>query len=145
MTLKGSKRLRRKLGEMTPELQKRLSKQLFAGAQDIRTEAIKGMQSSPPDESRTYTRRGVSHSASSPGRPPRVDTGALVNSISVKGKRLSYNVGSRSNAPYGKWLEFGTSNILPRPWLFPAFMKVRGQLQGKIAKTLKDGLRKVAR
>lgn len=141
--MKNLDRAKRKLVKLSKEMEKELSKQLLIGANQIRSEAIKSMKSSPADASRTYTRRTVTHSASFPANPPRVDTGNLVNSITVEGGGLKYSVGSRSQAPYGKWLEFGTSTILARPWLFPAFMKVQKSLQERIKKVLNKELNSV--
>lgn len=143
MTLKGAGKLKRKMSQMTPELTKRLSKTLAVGANDLRNDAIKSMRSSPPDGSRTYKRRTVKYSASSPGRPPRVDTGNLVNSIFANGSGLKYRVGT--GVPYGKYLEFGTSNMKSRPWLFPALLRIEPKVKAEIKKNLKEGLRKVAR
>lgn len=141
--IKNLDRAQRKLKKLSKEMEKELDKQLVIGANQIRSEAIKSMKSSPADASRTYTRRTVTHSSSFPANAPRVDTGNLVNSITVEGARGKYSVGSRSQAPYGKWLEFGTSTILARPWLYPAFLKVEKQLKERIKKVLNKELNSV--
>ena len=38
-------------------------------------------------------------------------------------------VAVESRAPYSKFLEFGTSKMLPRPFLFPATEKSRPKIQ----------------
>lgn len=143
MTLKNSKRLKGKLKSMTPELKKELSRQLAIGANSVRNQAIKSMQSSPPDASRVYKRRTVTHSASKPGRPPRIDTGFLVNSILAVGSGLKYRVGT--NVAYGKYLELGTSNMKARPWLRPAFLQVEDKIKNRIAKAINSELKKIGR
>jgi len=79
------------------------------------------------------------HRASAPGDPPARDTGILVNSISytvkARGLLISGFVGSdidkiRSKEPttdpeYGFFLERGTRNISPRPWLIPSLIRAR--------------------
>lgn len=70
-----------------------------------------------------YTRGSVSHQASAPGEPPKTDTGDLVSNITFEKDSTGYTVGSRKGAPHGFWLEMGTHNISPRPWLKPAHMK----------------------
>lgn len=53
--------------------------------------------------------------ASFPGDPPNTDTGRLVQSIQFE---IDGNVGYvGTNLVYGAWLEFGTKNMAPRPWL----------------------------
>lgn len=68
---------------------------------------------------RRYTRRSISHQASSAGEYPKTDTGALARNIFwEKVSRLNYKVGSRGKgAPHGFWLEFGTIHMAARPWL----------------------------
>ena len=69
-----------------------------------------------PGTHRTYT-------ASSPGQPPAVATGALrqsiAGSVETEGKQVVGRVGT--NLKYGKMLEFGTMNMKPRPWLRKSF------------------------
>ena len=61
------------------------------------------------------------HTASLPGFPPNTDTGFLVRSIEweVDKEKLQGRVGT--NLDYGYWLEFGTAETKPRPWLSPAY------------------------
>lgn len=53
--------------------------------------------------------------ASKPGDPPNSDTGRLINSIRFRKDGNAYLVGT--NVPYGSYLEFGTQDMAPRPWL----------------------------
>ena len=93
------------------------------GAQLIRGEAIKSIQ--------TGAKSGVmyqmynprrEHRASAPGQAPASDTGNLVSKIIVKQK--SKNITNvESNADYSAYLEYGTSKMQPRPFMLPAFEK----------------------
>ena len=93
------------------------------GAQLIRGEAIKSIQ--------TGAKSGVmyqmynprrEHRASAPGQAPASDTGNLVSKIIVKQKTKNItNV--ESNAEYSAFLEYGTSKMQPRPFMLPAFEK----------------------
>jgi HK97 gp10 family phage protein len=63
-------------------------------------------------------------SPSSPGEPPGVDTGTLRNSIGwvaqgAEARRIQDGV------EYGVYLEFGTENMRPRPFMGPAFERKR--------------------
>jgi len=91
------------------------------GGQLIRAEAIKSIQ--------TGAKSGVmyqmynprrEHRASAPGQAPASDTGNLVSKITVKQKSLNV-VHVESNADYSAYLEYGTSKMEARPFMFPAF------------------------
>ncbi len=69
---------------------------------------------------------GKGGSVSSPGEAPRVQTGNLRSSIVTS--RLPgtdiFVVGPTRIAFYGKFLEFGTRSMSPRPFMRPALAKV---------------------
>ena len=76
------------------------------------------MQDSPADGATYIVGTGQVHTASSPGNPPRVDTGTLINSIYVG------NVGFMKRKIAGQTdylmlLEFGTSKMAARPSFVP--------------------------
>ena len=110
---------------------KKLNKQLEpdfqeivkGGGQFIRGEAIKSIQSGAKSGIvyEKYNPRRT-HRASAPGEAPASDTGNLVSKIIVKQKTKNItNV--ESNANYSAFLEYGTSKMQPRPFMFPAFEK----------------------
>lgn len=59
---------------------------------------------------------------SKPGDPPHTDTGRLRQSIKFNYKDGVGQVGS--NLKYAAWLEFGTEDMAPRPWLSVAVLNV---------------------
>jgi HK97 gp10 family phage protein len=62
---------------------------------------------------------GKGHVPSKPGEPPSNDTGVLARNIeTVQVEPLKVEVSS--NAPYSAALEYGTSKMLPRPFMTPA-------------------------
>lgn len=64
------------------------------------------------------------HQASAPGQAPASDTGNLANSIrAVRIGKLKWVVAVF--AAYGKILEFGGANVLPRPFLIPAYRRAK--------------------
>lgn len=83
------------------------------------------MNTSPPG--RTYQRRSTTHTASRPGFPPNIDTGTLVNSIHVEPagrmKRLLVD-----GVEYGVFLEFGATNLAPRPFFGPTVNWLQGEI-----------------
>jgi hypothetical protein len=88
-----------------------------------------------PGSGRIY-KRGLSraHQASAPGAPPARDFGLYVNSwtwkLGVDRGRPYVDVGS--NDERGPWLEFGTSNMAPRPHLRPSVEEYTGELRETI-------------
>lgn len=68
-----------------------------------------------------------------PGEPPRKRTGQnLRNRIGSEPANKSgtiWRVGTRGKNPVGFFLEFGTGNMEPRPWLRPTLKANRGKLK----------------
>ncbi len=62
---------------------------------------------------------GIEHQASAPGEAPAMDTGNLVNSIQVEMTGPAAAV-VYTNVEYALYLEFGTIDMEPRPFLQPA-------------------------
>jgi len=71
------------------------------------------------------------HQASAPGQPPATDKGQLVRSItmSVEGTEGEVVGVIRASAPYAAMLEFGTSNIAPRPYMQPGLESQRRKIE----------------
>ena len=120
-------------------LDKELTNVLRGGGQLIRGEAIRSIQT-VPKSGRTYEKYNPrrTHKASAPGQAPASDTGNLVSQIMSVADGKNTLVESR--AEYSKFLEFGTSKMLPRPFLFPASEKSTK----KIVQVLIQKLNKVA-
>ena len=104
------------------------------GAQLIRGEAIKSIQQGAKSGIvyEKYNPRRT-HRASAPGEAPASDTGNLVSKIIIRqdGKDKT-NV--ESNAHYSAYLEYGTSKMEPRPFMFPAFEKSRQPIEQAVFK-----------
>lgn len=62
---------------------------------------------------------------SPPGAAPNTDQGGLASSIlhGVNKMKLSVQVGT--NLDYGRFLELGTTDMAPRPWLMPSIRKMK--------------------
>lgn len=114
----------------------------IAGGQLVRSEAIDSIQSVSPGETVTRTRTGggaYEHVASAEGDAPNTDTGRLVQSIQVEVTGKTVDVGT--SLDYGTYLEFGTKRMGPRPWLFPAFERVKDT----VTELIKKGVDAVSR
>lgn len=78
--------------------------------------------------------------ASKPGQPPNTDTGRLVQSIKFDfmNKGLVGRVGT--NLKYGAWLEFGTANMAPRPWLSTALKMIEKDVADIFKKSVRESI-----
>jgi len=110
-------------------------------AADTQVEAVLAIQD-PGKTGRIYTRGNVSHQASAPGQAPASDTGNLMGSVAVdfEGELTAY-VGT--HVVYGKHLEFGTSRMLPRPWLLPSFEKAKIGVSAKLKEDIERLIKRV--
>jgi len=96
---------------------------MFAAAQEVRNEVLETLSGNRTG--RTYKVPGtqVTYTASAPGEPPAVQTGQLRNSVTAvvetEGKSVKGIVGTELMK--GLWLEKGTRNMAPRPWLERSF------------------------
>lgn len=107
------------LERLIRETPQSLGRMVSAAAEQALTEIKLGIAQSPAT-GRRYARgkRGRAHIASSPGKPPRIDTSALINSLRV------INVGPMTRqiadgVEHGYLMEVGTSRIEPRPFMRP--------------------------
>ena len=69
---------------------------------------------------------GSEEDRSSPGEPPRSQSGELENSVKVlqfESSSTSANARIGTTLIKGWWLEFGTAVMAPRPWLRPSFQR----------------------
>jgi HK97 gp10 family phage protein len=153
--IKGIDELLKNFDKYSAETQKKITESILLTAINVRTDAMRSMKASPASGA-TYTRRSVTHTASSPGSAPRVDTGRLFNSIrwvssateavvgvfgamDLKGgiTNKSEGIGDGTRSTYAAALEFGTKNMEARPFLFPAFEKERRNFFRRITETLR--------
>jgi len=85
---------------------------------------------------KVYDNNDRLHRSSSPGKPPKSDTGELSRSVTAKktGKGQSE---LRVKSPYAGALEYGTSKMKARPFVAPAVT----ELKKRVDKKLKDDWR----
>lgn len=136
--LASSQKIKNAISQMNVKSEKHLQKFIADAAFTTQTNAVKSIQASASSGA-VYKRRSIEHTASLPNNPPNSDTGNLVRNITVGDVAGGKDVGSRSGAPYGLWLEFGTRNTAPRPWLRPAF---EAMLKIIVPKYTQDGFKK---
>lgn len=78
---------------------------------------------------------------SKPGDPPNADTGRLMQSIKFDFKKNGTVGRVGSNLKYAAWLEFGTLQMDPRPWLEPAVRMTSGAIGDIFNKNVKKAIK----
>jgi HK97 gp10 family phage protein len=120
--------------DVTNELNQELKAALHRATEAVKEELIRLIRSSPAS-GRTYRKGGRTYRASRPGKPPASQTGKLVSSITTSYKGVTGQVGI--NVFYGRFLEFGTKRIAPRPAAKLALRKKRSEIR-EMAKAAVD-------
>ena len=80
---------------------------------------------------------------------PLIETGTLLDSISIEIKGLSFKVGPTGNNPSGLsneeqalYHEFGTQRIPPRPFMRPSYEEVEPKLKDEICEVVSNIINK---
>ena len=129
------------LEKVKEDLENNMQEVLLGGGQLIRGEAIRSIQTGAKS-GKTYKKYNPTrtHKASAPGEAPASDTGFLVSNIRVKDQKDFVEV--RSEASYSKFLEYGTSKMLARPFMFPASEKSKPKIAEILFQKIKQSLDK---
>ena len=83
-----------------------------------------------PGSGNVYMVAGKPHHASAAGEPPAALSGNLRNSITHEIEEALWDIIGRvgTNVEYGKWLELGTKDMSPRPYLRRAIEENKQEL-----------------
>ena len=143
----GAQELKAKMLKLGSQMEQAAEEGVFITAQDVRTYAIKSIQDQSPGQVVTRSRQGggtYPHVAAAEGQAPNTDTGRLVSSIATeKLGNANYEVGT--GLSYGEFLEMGTVNMRPRPWLIPALNANSDNLLKNIEKAADIRIRKMTK
>lgn len=139
---RGTEAARKAISE---ELAKAMQASMLRVEREAKQSILNGQKSG-----RLYKFGNVFHRASAPGEAPASNTGRLVNSIrgrvdtsALKQGRLEGTVSV--NVSYGRPLEFGTSKMAARPFLFPALEKSKEWIRERLNKAVRDGVIRVVK
>jgi len=138
--VEGVEALERKLDDIGRSVRLAVLRALHEGVRAIAVDARNSMRATKV----RWSEKG-NYKASLPGYPPAIRTGYLHDSIvfGVDTTRLSGVVGT--NASYGKYLEFGTRYMEPRPWLYPAYARNKRKILGALNSSIRNVLRRSGR
>ena len=122
MKVEGMAEIMSNLKTYSTEMNDGVKKVINVGCLMISSNAKKRCQKGPKSGEiyEKYNPRRT-HQASAKGEAPATDTGNLVNGIQVEieaGGMVGY---IKSNAFYSNWLEFGTTKMKARPYMYPAY------------------------
>lgn len=127
---------KRKLQQMIREMPEALSRAVRETAFETLGEVVSSFNTGAPGRTYELYNPRRTHTASAPGGPPAVDTGALRASYNVSEvNRFLYRI--QDGVEYGIYLEFGTEKMAARPHLRPALEKVPASLRGEVEKAIK--------
>ena len=135
----------KKFDTLKKDLETPFREVIAGGAQLIRGEAIRSIQNGPKS-GRIYEKYNPrrTHRSSAPGQAPASDTGNLVSQIRVREENKDL-IKVESNALYSSFLEFGTSKMLARPFLFPATERSRPKIIQAVFNRIKQEIQKIAK
>ena len=147
--IQGLDRIHNATEQVRQQIANELAKGMYASMKQVEGEAKRSITSGQKT-GRVYKRRTVTHRASGPGEAPASDTGLLVNSIRGSVDKGALGQGSLEGTvtvgvSYGKLLEFGTSKMAARPFLFPAFERSKNWIKERLTKAVIDGVLKASK
>lgn len=143
MTARNLDRLLRKLDRLPATLERRIGDSLEASAAEMLGYAVVRIQKNS-GSGRAYKRGKRVHIASAPGEYPNSDFGNLVRSLfSRRTGPGSAEWGSRS--VIAAYLEFGTSRMLPRPFLRPTMNALKAKASANALAAANEAMKEAKR
>ncbi len=139
VTIQGHKELSRTFRELVTVSGNLARQEIKAAVLDI--QRIAKRKVSGHGSGAVYVRGGTSHQASKPFDPPAKDIGNLAtrvgsaDAIAFENDQLTATFGPR-NYPIASYLEFGTSKMAPRPFLFRSFEEARPKIIRNMEKAI---------
>lgn len=139
--LRGSENLRARLANISQQIVPAVHDELAKSAETVRTTVVADIrvQKLPAGAKREGGPGRRRHIPSPPFGPPNSDTGNLIGRYtSTSGSFSRTRIFSRvvAGVRYAKWLEFGTSRMLPRPHLLPRFREEGARLNARLRSVL---------
>ena len=129
--------------EIIKNLEQEGVKRMLVAVNEVRNQTLEVLSGSRTGRQYKVPGTQVIYTASAPGEPPAVATGQLRQSVKTavegEGRTVVGLVGT--DLPKGKMLEYGTMNILPRPWLRVAFDKSTAKVREILSRKYLQGMK----
>lgn len=139
--VEGLDRLNKMTAAVQSEIKKELTIALKASGEKVRGEAIQSILAGNKS-GKKYKRGAKIHTASAAGEAPANDSGRLAGSIhTIVSGDEALIIAGRGQVRYAKMLEYGTSKMAERPFMYPAVEKSKNW----IIKRLNDAVIRAAR
>lgn len=135
----GQRELTQTLRNIKRAANKAAEREVSRAALAVKSTAVNKIQRGPATGviyERTKPFKGT-HRASAPGEPPMSDTGRLAGS--VESKRQGLTAWVFTEVEYGRFLEFGTTKMDARPWLFPSLEENRARFPDQLGTAVVKG------
>lgn len=141
--IEGMDKLLKQLSALQKEVNSNVANIMLDAAITVKSEAQRLIQQRSVGTYQARYRNGKKRMvvASKEGQPPNTDTGRLVRSIKARktgAREASVGIFGQ-DAPYGKYLEYGTANMGARPFMRPAYENKKSIIKDKL-KTLGKNL-----
>ena len=141
----GTRQLLNNIKRINADAEKIERDSVFLTANAIKNHAVKSIQEVSKGEYKNYQKQGGGTGKrwfSAAGDAPNTDTGTLQRSINIEPLQPQKTMYVGVNADYGVWLEFGTRNMAPRPFMQPAIDANEDTLRDIVAAKYKELLRR---
>lgn len=141
----GTRQLLNNIKRMSADAEKIERDSVYLTANAIKNHAVKSIQEVSKGRYGDYEKQGGGIGQrwfSAKGSPPNTDTGHLQRSINIEPLQPQKTMYVGVNADYGVWLEFGTRNMAPRPFMQPAIDANEDTLRNLVAAKYKELLRR---
>lgn len=141
--VEGLEKLKPATAAVIVEVKKQIDAGLYASAKQVESDAKRSVLQGKKSGA-VYKRRTVQHRASAPGEAPANDTGRLASSIVaslVRGANYAVVTAGKGVAKYATMLEFGTSKMAARPFLFPAAERNRKWINDRMARAMQMAIK----
>lgn len=145
-SFKNMRSLEAKLKKLQKNAEHEIANIMLDAANTVKSEAQRLIQTRSDGSQQVRYRNGKKRTvvAAKEGEPPNTDTGKLVRSIKARktGTKEAAAGIFGQDAPYGKWLEFGTAKMGERPFLRPALENKKQVVKQKVKGAAKKELLK---
>lgn len=136
ISFEGLSAMKQAIADAKREVRAEVERAVYASTAAVQGSAKRRIQHGPASGA-TYT-SSVSnreHVASAPGEPPMSDSGNLASSIATQVDGLTGYVFTPLD--YGRYLEFGTGKMKPRPWLLPSLEEEAPKFRERLQRILR--------
>lgn len=129
-------KLQAKMKALEKNAKNNIANIMLDAANTLKSEAQRLIQTRSSGSEQVRYRNGIRRTviAAGDGQAPNTDTGRLVRSLKARKTGIDEAAAGifGQDAPYGKWLEYGTAKMGERPFLRPALNNKKEVIKQKL-------------